>query len=77
MFRLVSPLIKTWKYDLARCIDFPGGCVQQYASHWTLHDGTEVTLFMCGVFQIEGGRILRLDEYYDSSAVQAVMAGVA
>ncbi|MFI4973695.1 MAG: nuclear transport factor 2 family protein [Caulobacterales bacterium] len=48
---------------------FDGGFVQQHVLHAVRGDGVSVTLPACIVCQVKGGRITRLDEYFDSARV--------
>lgn len=49
---------------------FPGGFVQQHVLTGTrVHDGVAVRLPCAIVCRVEGGRITRLDEYFDSAHV--------
>jgi ketosteroid isomerase-like protein len=46
---------------------FDGGYVQQFVFSAMTHEGTAMSGPMCMVILIEDGRILRVDEYYDST----------
>lgn len=49
---------------------FPGGFVQQHVLTGNrTHDGAAVRLPCCVVCTVDGGRITRLDEYFDSADV--------
>jgi ketosteroid isomerase-like protein len=51
---------------------FPGGFVHQHVLRGTRKlDGAPLELPACLVCQVEGGRITRLDEYFDSAHVAA------
>lgn len=58
------------RYENRRLSVFPGGFVQQHrlTGRRTL-DNVPVSLTACIVCQVENGRIVRLDEYFDSAAV--------
>ena len=57
-------------YDNRRVEIFPGGFVQQHVLRGTrVHDGGRVALPACVICAVEGGRITRLDEYFDSARV--------
>jgi ketosteroid isomerase-like protein len=45
---------------------FDGGYVQQFVFSAVTHEGVAMSGPMCMVILIEAGRILRVDEYYDS-----------
>lgn len=49
---------------------FPGGFVQQHTLQGTrTHDGVAVRLPCAIICHVEGGKIARLDEYFDSAHV--------
>lgn len=54
-------------YADRRLTAFPGGFVQQHVLHGTVRSGARVSLPACIVCQVSGGRITRLDEYFDSA----------
>ena len=57
-------------YDNRRIETFPGGFVQQHVLRGTRkHDGVRIALPACIVCAVEGGKITRLDEYFDSARV--------
>lgn len=60
-------------YDERRLTTFPGGFVQQHVLKATRADGAERTLAACLVCKVEAGRIVRLDEYFDSAQVAALI----
>jgi ketosteroid isomerase-like protein len=59
-------------HDERRLDVFPGGFVQQHVLRARrVRDGQPVALAACVVCRVEGGKITRLDEYFDSAAVVA------
>lgn len=46
---------------------FDDGFMAQYTLNVVLHDGSTATLWACVVATVHDGRIVRLDEYLDSS----------
>ena len=59
-------------YDERRLTVFAGGFVQQHVLRAVRkRDGALVELAACLVCQVSDGRITRLDEYFDSAAVDA------
>jgi len=57
-------------YDDRRVDVFPGGFVQQHVLRGTRsHDGVRLALPACIICKVEGGKITRLDEYFDSAHV--------
>ena len=61
--------IPTRRYAKRRLRAFDGGFVQQHELQGTRLDGVQVTLSCCIVCEVRGGRIARLDEYFDSAEV--------
>lgn len=59
------------RYENRRAEVFDGGFVHQHLLRCRRADGKEVTLAACLVCKVEGGRITRLDEYFDSAALAA------
>ena len=58
------------KYGERRTAAFPGGFVQQHVLSGVRKDGEKVSLTACIVCAVKNGRITRLDEYFDSAAVE-------
>jgi ketosteroid isomerase-like protein len=58
------------RYSQRRTDAFPGGFVQQHVLTGVRKDGAKVSLPACIVCQVKNGRITRLDEYFDSAAVE-------
>lgn len=59
------------RYDERRLTAFPGGFVQQHRLKGKRRDGREVEMTACIVCTVSGGRITRLDEYFDAAQVAA------
>ena len=58
------------EYAERRVNVFPGGFSHQHVLRGTRkHDGVRLELPACIVCQVEGGKITRLDEYFDSAHV--------
>lgn len=57
------------RYDERKVHVFPGGFVQQHRLRGVRADGRAVDLTACIICHVAGGRITRLDEYFDSAAV--------
>ena len=49
---------------------FDGGFVQQHLLKGKLANGKDLALACCIVCQVKDGRITRLDEYFDSAALE-------
>jgi ketosteroid isomerase-like protein len=58
------------RYTDRRLSAFPGGFVQQHRLTGVRKDGARVSLAACIVCSVRNGRITRLDEYFDSAAVE-------
>jgi ketosteroid isomerase-like protein len=58
------------KYSQRRTEAFPGGFVQQHVLTGVRRDGVKVALPACIVCRVKDGRVTRLDEYFDSAAVE-------
>ena len=74
---VLSGLIKrtaSRHYEKRRLNTFPGGFVQQHELRIVRPDGVELTLPACLVCKVEGGVIVRLDEYFDSARVEQLRA---
>ncbi|WP_304186614.1 nuclear transport factor 2 family protein [Phenylobacterium aquaticum] len=63
--------IPTRRYEDRRLTVFPGGFVQQHLLVGVRPDGKRVELPACLVCAVAGGKITRLDEYFDSEQVAA------
>lgn len=62
--------IRDRKYADRRLTVFPGGFVQQHVlTGKRVHDDGEVRLPCAIICKVEGGKITRLDEYFDSAHV--------
>jgi ketosteroid isomerase-like protein len=61
--------IESRRYENRRLNIFPGGFVQQHHLTGIRKDGKAVSLDACIVCKVENGRIVRLNEYFDSAAV--------
>jgi len=64
-------------YGKRRLEVFPGGFVQQHELTGVRADGVAVRLTACIVCAVEGGRITRLDEYFDSAQVARFVGAAA
>lgn len=76
---VLSGLVKRTKarhYEKRRVNVFPGGFVQQHELRIVRPDGVQLTLPACIVCKVEGGVIIRLDEYFDSARVEQLRAPV-
>jgi ketosteroid isomerase-like protein len=62
------------RYENRRVQLFPGGFVQQHELKIVRPDGVELSLPACIVCKVEGGKIVRLDEYLDSARVEQLRA---
>jgi ketosteroid isomerase-like protein len=63
------------KYDILRCVEIPGGYVQQHVLRGRVKKtGAALSMPACLVVQVMAGRITRLEEYLDP-AQGAVLQG--
>ena len=69
--------ISARKYDQRRTEAFKGGFVQQHVLTGVRKDGVKLALPACIVCAVKDGRITRLDEYFDSAAVEQFRKVVA
>jgi ketosteroid isomerase-like protein len=58
------------KYSQRRTEAFRGGFVQQHVLTGVRKDGVTVSLPACIVCKVQNGQVTRLDEYFDSAAVE-------
>lgn len=59
------------RYGDRRLTAYPGGFVQQHRLTGRRRDGMAVELTACIVCAVSGGKITRLDEYFDAAQVAA------
>jgi ketosteroid isomerase-like protein len=60
-------MFKTFRYaDVRRCY-FDGGFVQQHVCRGIMADGRPFEVPNCMVVLVDGGRIVRIDDYFDSA----------
>ena len=65
------------KYSQRRTETFPGGFVQQHVLTGVRKDGVKVSLPACIVCQVKNGKVTRIDEYFDSAAVEQFRKEIA
>jgi ketosteroid isomerase-like protein len=66
--------VKGWRYDDVRRTTFEGGFVQQHVGKGTAPSGLPFAMPACIVGHVDGGRVTRIEEYIDSTAVEALRA---
>lgn len=64
------------RYAVSLRRSFDGGFVQQHVLTAVSHTGQEFVLPACIVCEVSGGRITRLDEYFDSVQCECLVAGL-
>jgi ketosteroid isomerase-like protein len=64
--------VPTRSYDERRLNVFPGGFVERHVLRGATRRGVSFELAACIVCEVKGGKITRLDEYFDSAAVAAL-----
>ena len=62
------------RYEEVRREATASGFVQQHVLAATRRDGVRVEVPACVVVRVEGGRIVRIDEYLDSASVDELVA---
>lgn len=70
---LASAAIKDFRYEDVRLTPTPTGFVQQHVLRGTAPDGSELRVPACIVCIVVDGRITRLDEYFDSAHIAALV----
>jgi ketosteroid isomerase-like protein len=60
-------LFKSFRYVDVRREFFPGGFVQQHVCKGVKANGDPFEVPVCMVIAVSGGRIARIDEYFDST----------
>ena len=60
------------RYDVVRREPIAGGFLQQHVLRGTAPDGTAVAMPACVVAVVADGRVTRIDEYLDPSALAAL-----
>lgn len=61
--------VPKWRYEDVRVTPFNGGYVQQHRWVGETVTGEEFSLSACAVVRIRDGRIVRIDEYFDSAPI--------
>jgi ketosteroid isomerase-like protein len=67
--------VKQLRYTDVRREATESGFVQQHVLRGTAPSGAEIAIPACIVCRVEGGRITRLDEYFDGSQLTPLLAG--
>jgi ketosteroid isomerase-like protein len=67
--------IKGFRYEEVRRFAIEGGFVEQHVLRGTAPSGEPLEVEACIVVRLEGGRIKRLDEYFDSKALAPLGLG--
>ena len=66
--------VKELEYEDIRLQELPDGFVQQHRLKGNLANGATLAVDACMVVRVKDGKILRVDEYFDSAAF-AVLRG--
>lgn len=77
MLRVIEFLatqVDNLRYEDVRVNATESGYVQQHTLRCVAANGTPVEARACLVVAVEGGRVLRLDEYLDSAAMAPLMS---
>jgi ketosteroid isomerase-like protein len=67
--------VKDFRYENRRCEATDSGFVEQHIVRGIAPSGDEFSIPACVVCAVVGGRITRLEEYFDSAAAAALLAG--
>ncbi len=73
LLRFWSSNVQGMRYEILERHLFPGGVVQRHVVHGNAN-GSELAVDVCIVFHVSNGRIVRIFEYLDPSAVASVFA---
>jgi ketosteroid isomerase-like protein len=65
--------ITGFRYEEVRRRPTPDGFIEQHVLRGTAPDGTELAVPACIVCTVADGRITRLDEYFDSAHIAALL----
>lgn len=69
--------VRDFRYEDVRCQATPTGFVEQHTTCGRMPGGKEFRFPACLVVRVEGGRITRLEEYFDTAPLTASLAQVA
>jgi len=67
----IAQNVRDFRYEDVRCQETATGFVEQHTTCGRAPSGKEFRIPACLVVRVEGGRIVRLDEYLDSEQVKA------
>lgn len=70
-------LFKTFTFDNTRLDDFGTGFLVRAHARGSLGDGQQFDFPVCIVGDVENGAIVRLEEYFDPSAVAPILGAMA
>lgn len=74
LLKFFTSRVSERRYEVHARDFFPGGFVQRHTLHGKLASGDVITVPVCIVIYVAGGKIERLFEYLDPAAVSAVFA---
>ena len=75
IIRYLATALRDRRYEDVRVTPTPTGFVQQHVLVGTTASGERVHAPACMVVQVDGGRIVRLDEYLDSAHLAPLLRG--
>jgi ketosteroid isomerase-like protein len=73
----VARHVQGLRYDDVRRRVTPDGWVQQHVLRGTAPDGRPLAVAACIVFQVQGGRVTRVDEYLDSAQIAPLLGAAS
>jgi ketosteroid isomerase-like protein len=77
VLRWVKENIRDFRYEDVRCQATATGFVEQHTTCGTAPGGGEFRFAACLVVRVAGGRITRLEEYFDTAPLAAALARIA
>ena len=72
----VKANVREFRYEDVRCQATPTGFIEQHTTCGTLPNGAAFRFPACLVVRVEGGRITRLEEYFDTAPLAAALAQI-
>ncbi|WP_326835226.1 nuclear transport factor 2 family protein [Amycolatopsis rhabdoformis] len=73
VFQLFSTAIRGLRFDVSRRVDAGDGVLQQHVLRGQLPNGEEAALEIAMYLAVGGGRITRIEEYFDVATVTHII----
>ncbi|MEU4674897.1 nuclear transport factor 2 family protein [Amycolatopsis sp. NPDC023774] len=74
VLRLFSTAIRGLRFDVSRRVDVGGGVFPQHVLRGQLPDGEECALDIAMYLAVSGGKITRIEEYFDVAGATQIIA---